>query len=113
MRRRIVSHNALMHHHDLWPKVILALRGKGFSQRELAERAGVDQSTICRIAAGKGEPRFSAAVALIELAGGLAVLAQEYGVVLPPLNLQEKQPPALTHQTQAATENVVNGAAHA
>lgn len=112
MRRRIVLHNALMHHHDLWPKVILALRGKGLSQRDLAERAGVDQSTICRIAAGRGEPRFSAAMALIELAGGADALAREHGIAVSMLE-SPNHPPALTPQAQAATESVAQGVAHA
>ena len=65
----------------MWPQIIRLLKAKGFSQRKLAEAAGVDQSTICRIAEGAlPEPRYSAGIALIELAGGAEALAEEYGI---------------------------------
>ena len=73
--------NALMHHFAMWPQIIRLLKAQGFSQRKLAEKAGVDQSTICRIADGSlPEPRYSAAVALIDLAGGADRLATEHGI---------------------------------
>lgn len=73
--------NALMHHIAMWPQIIRLLKAQGFSQRKLAEKAGVDQSTICRIADGSlPEPRYSAAVALIELAGGAERLALVHGI---------------------------------
>lgn len=70
-----------MHHFAMWPQIIRLLKAQGFSQRKLAEKAGVDQSTICRIADGSlPEPRYSAAVALIDLAGGADRLATEHGI---------------------------------
>lgn len=70
--------DALMHHCDvcfaalrMWQKIIKLLKDAGFSQQMLAEKAGVDQSTICRIGDGRApEPRYSVGVTLIELAGG-------------------------------------------
>lgn len=73
--------NALMHHFAMWPQIIRLLQSQGFSQRKLAEKAGVDQSTICRIADGSlPEPRYSAGIALIDLAGGPERLAAEHGI---------------------------------
>ncbi len=75
-----------MHHLPMWPQIIRLLKSQGFSQRKLAERAGVDQSTICRIADGSiPEPRYSAAVSLIELAGGSERLAAEHGIHVTPV----------------------------
>lgn len=59
-----------MHYANLWPLLIQHLRALGFSQDDLAKRAGVDQSTISRMAKGSAEQRFSVGQALIELAGG-------------------------------------------
>lgn len=65
----------------MWPQIIRLLKAQGFSQRKLAESAGVDQSTICRIADGRlTDPRYSVAVALIDLAGGAERLAAEHGI---------------------------------
>ena len=50
----------------------------------LAERVGVNQSTICRLADRRTpEPRFSVGVALIELAGGSEKLARDHHIQAP------------------------------
>jgi predicted transcriptional regulator len=67
----------------MWPQIIRLLKSVGLSQRALAERVGVDQSTICRLADGRApEPRFSVGLALIELAGGPEKLASEHGILV-------------------------------
>ncbi len=45
--------------------LILARRGAGLSQRALAERAGVPQSTVARIERGQIDPRASTLNALL------------------------------------------------
>lgn len=61
----------------MWPQIIKLLQSQGLSQAKVAERVGVDQSTICRLADGRSpEPRYSVAEALIHLAGGREFLAQ-------------------------------------
>lgn len=50
-----------------WGDVIEQLKRKGFTQKSLAVRVGVDQSTICRIGAGECEPRFSVGSQLLAL----------------------------------------------
>lgn len=77
----------------MWPQIIRLLKEQGFSQRKLAEKAGVDQSTICRIADGSlPEPRYSAAVVLIDLAGGAERLATDHGIdVAQPANAPTAQ----------------------
>ncbi len=42
---------------------------RGLSQRALAERAGVEQSTIARIELGEADPAFSTVVRLLDAAG--------------------------------------------
>lgn len=70
-------------HCRMWPKIIELLKTQGFSQKALAERVGVDQSTICRLADGAApEPRFSVGQALIDLAGGPEAL-RRHGLQLP------------------------------
>lgn len=55
----------------MWQQIIKILKERGFSQKALAERVGVDQSTICRLSEGLGpEPRFNVGLKLIHLAGG-------------------------------------------
>lgn len=55
----------------MWQQIIKILKARGFSQKALAERVGVDQSTICRLSEGLGpEPRFNVGLKLIRLAGG-------------------------------------------
>lgn len=55
----------------MWPKIIELIQSKGLTQKAIAQRVGVDQSTICRLSDGRApEPRFSVGQALIELAGG-------------------------------------------
>jgi len=69
----------------MWPKIIELLKSQGFSQKALAELVGVDQSTICRLEAGRGpEPRFSAGMKLIELAGGWPVVGGVSKATEPP-----------------------------
>ena len=59
-----------------WMNIIRVLQSAGYSQKALAEKVGVNQSTICRLADGEGpEPRWSVGSVLIELAGGRAALA--------------------------------------
>lgn len=95
MRWCIMRSNALMHHFAMWPQIIRLLLSKGFSQRELAEKVRVDQSTISRLSEGRlPEPRYGAAMTLIELAGGAEHLALEHGI-----HVLSK--PALTPANQA------------
>lgn len=62
----------------MWPQIIKLLQTQGMSQAKVADRVGVDQSTICRLADGRSpEPRYSVGEALIDLAGGREVLAQQ------------------------------------
>lgn len=49
----------------------------------MAKAAGVDQSTISRIAAGGTEPRWSVAQALINMGGGLDHLVQAGVIAVP------------------------------
>lgn len=87
----------------IWPQIIRVLKAHGFSQYTLAERVGVDQSTICRLGDGRApEPRYSVGRALISLAGGDEVLRLRYGICIP-----VQLPPA-----PVATETVA-GVAHA
>lgn len=58
----------------MWKNLIQHLASKGFSQYAMAKAAGVDQSTISRLAAGQGEPRYSVGMALIHLGGGFDAL---------------------------------------
>ena len=58
----------------MWKNLIQHLADQGVSQYATAKAAGVNQSTICRLAAGEVEPRYSVAMALIELGGGVAAL---------------------------------------
>lgn len=65
----------------MWPQIIKLLKESGFSQQTLAERVGVDQSTICRLGDGRApEPRYSVGTRLIEMAGGCDVLKVKYGI---------------------------------
>lgn len=65
----------------MWPQIIRLLQSQGMSQAKMAERVGVDQSTICRLADGRSpEPRYSVGEALIALAGGRECLAEQ-GIV--------------------------------
>jgi transcriptional regulator with XRE-family HTH domain len=65
----------------MWPQIIKLLQSQGMSQAKVADRVGVDQSTICRLADGRSpEPRYSVGEALIALAGGRESLA-EHGIV--------------------------------
>lgn len=62
----------------MWPKIIELIQTKGLTQKAIAQRVGVDQSTICRLSDGRApEPRFSVGRALIDLAGGLETLRLE------------------------------------
>ncbi len=64
----------------MWPDIIRLLLAKGLSQKGLADKVGVNQSTICRLADGEGpEPRYSVGAKLIELAGGCDALAELHG----------------------------------
>ncbi len=70
-----------MHQAHMWKKIIHLLISQGYSQRQLAEVTGVDQSTISRIAEGRlSNPRYSVGHALIELAGGSDALAAKHGI---------------------------------
>jgi len=65
----------------MWPQIIKLLQSQGMSQAKVADRVGVDQSTICRLAdCTSPEPRYSVGEALISLAGGREALAQQ-GIV--------------------------------
>jgi predicted transcriptional regulator len=65
----------------MWTQIIQLLKSVGLSQQALAERVGVDQSTICRLADGRApEPRFSVGLALIEMAGGAEKLERVHGI---------------------------------
>lgn len=65
----------------MWPQIIKFLQSQGMSQAKVADRVGVDQSTICRLADGRSpEPRYSVGEALIALAGGREILAA-HGIV--------------------------------
>lgn len=56
-----------------------ARRSAGFSQRELASRAGVPQSTVGRIEAGHLGPRWSTVEALLGASGMTLELAPASG----------------------------------
>ena len=83
-------------HHINWRDVVHEITSKGLSQYDIARFAGVDQSTICRIADGRApEPRYGVAVKLLELR-------------------KTKQAPATPlESTQAALPLDGRGAAHA
>jgi transcriptional regulator with XRE-family HTH domain len=52
----------------MWSEVIKSLRSRGLSQRAIAVRVGVDQSTISRLEDGRiTDPRHSLACALLDL----------------------------------------------
>ncbi len=59
--------------------LFLARRGAGLSQRALAERAGVPQSTVARIERGRIDPRASTLNALLR-ACGLELTVQRLSV---------------------------------
>jgi DNA-binding XRE family transcriptional regulator len=66
---------------SMWPDIIRSLLTNGLSQKALADKVGVNQSTICRLADGEGpEPRWSVGAKLIDLAGGPEALAQQHGL---------------------------------
>jgi transcriptional regulator with XRE-family HTH domain len=50
-------------------KLKAARRDRGFSQGELAKRAGLDQTAISRLEAGAREPRLSTIVMLAQALG--------------------------------------------
>lgn len=61
----------------MWADIINLLLAAGHSQKALADKVGVNQSTICRLVDGEGpEPRWSVGAALIAMAGGAEQLAQ-------------------------------------
>ena len=55
--------------HDTAELVRSARERRGLSQRALAERAGVEQSTIARIELGEADPAYSTVVRLLDAAG--------------------------------------------
>jgi len=61
----------------IWKDLIQHLTRKGETQYTMAKAAGVDQSTICRLAGGRHEPRFGVGMALIKLGGGVDALRLE------------------------------------
>jgi predicted transcriptional regulator len=70
----------------MWKNLIQHLADQGVSQYAMAKAAGVNQSTICRLAAGDGEPRYSVAMALIALGGGVDELRTKGLIVTPAAN---------------------------
>ena len=76
----------------MWKNLIQHLTLKGFSQYAMAKAAGVDQSTISRLAAGQGEPRYSVGMALIVLGGGFDALKSEGVDVAAPVPDPTPQP---------------------
>lgn len=87
----------------MWPKIIQVLKERGFSQKAIADRAGVDQSTICRLAIGSSpEPRFAAGQAMIEMLGGPAELER--------LGIKEKNAIPSVERSFSATNAVAQGA---
>lgn len=83
----------------MWKQLIQHLGRKGLSQSAMAKAAGVDQSTISRLAAGQTEPRYNVGVALIELGGGLDELRSS-GVDIVVPSVDGGQVAAVHHEAQ-------------
>jgi len=80
-----------------WKHLILHLSSKGVTQYAMAKAAGVDQSTICRLAGGRHEPRFGVGMALIKLGGGVDALRAE-GLVFDDVAANDPQAPQPAEQ---------------
>jgi transcriptional regulator with XRE-family HTH domain len=64
---------------DIADQVRRARQAAGLSQRELAERAGMPQSTVARVEGRRIDPRWSTAARLLRAAGHESVLLPRPG----------------------------------
>lgn len=80
-----------MHERNIfWGCLIAQLRARGYTQKALAQRVGVNQATMCRLAEGRApDPRFGVGVALLAIAAaedvspGLELLAPQIATIQP------------------------------